>query len=142
MLIGEYRNKLDAKGRISVPVKFRDDLTSRFILTRGLDNCLFGYTLDEWQKLEEKIKSLPFTKKDARAFQRFFFAGAIEVEVDKQGRINIPKHLCQHANLEKNCVIIGTSNRIEVWDEVVWDNTYENAANNFEQIAEDLDFDF
>ena len=84
MFIGQYNNKMDAKGRLSIPIKFRDDLGEKFIITRGLDSCLFGYSLQEWQKVESKIKSLPITKKNARTFQRFFFSGATEVEIDKQ----------------------------------------------------------
>lgn len=91
MFMGEYEHQLDAKGRMIIPSKFRYDLNERFIITRVLDKCLFGYTLEEWQQIEEKMKTLPMTKKDARKFMRMFFSGAIEVELDKQGRINIIK---------------------------------------------------
>ena len=109
MFMGEYENKLDAKGRMIVPSKFRYDLNERFIITRGLDKCLFGYTLEEWQTIEEKMKALPMTKRDARKFMRMFFSGAIEVEIDKQGRINIPAKLREYANLDKECTVIGVS---------------------------------
>ena len=107
MFMGEYDHQLDTKGRMIIPSKFRYDLNERFIITRGLDKCLFGYTLDEWQQIEEKMKTLPMTKKDARKFMRMFFSGAIEVELDKQGRINIPQNLRKYANLTKECTVIG-----------------------------------
>lgn len=143
MFMGEYENKLDAKGRMIVPSKFRYDLNERFILTRGLDKCLFGYTLEEWQTIEEKMKSLPLTKRDARKFVRMFFSGAIEVEIDKQGRINIPAKLREYAHLDKECTVIGVSNRIEIWDRNTWNDFYDESEESFEEIAEDLiDFDF
>ncbi|QWQ39358.1 division/cell wall cluster transcriptional repressor MraZ [Gemella sp. zg-570] len=143
MFIGQYNNKMDNKGRISMPVKFREELGNTFIVTRGLDSCLFGYTLQEWQKIESKIKSLPLTKKNARAFQRFFFSGAVEVEVDKQGRINIPQALIEHASLEKECVVNGVSNRIEIWDKEKWQVQLLDSEITFEEMAEELEnFDF
>lgn len=126
-----------------MPVKFREELGNTFIVTRGLDSCLFGYTLQEWQKIESKIKSLPLTKKNARAFQRFFFSGAVEVEVDKQGRINIPQALIEHADLEKECVVNGVSNRIEIWDKQKWQEQILDSEITFEEMAEELEnFDF
>ena len=114
-----------------------------FIITRGLDKCLFGYTLEEWQQIEEKMKTLPMTKKDARKFMRMFFSGAVEVELDKQGRINIPQNLRKYANLSKECTVIGVSNRIEIWDRETWNDFYDESEESFEDIAEDLiDFDF
>lgn len=143
MFMGEYEHQLDAKGRMIVPSKFRCELNERFIITRGLDKCLFGYTLEEWQTIEEKMKSLPMTKRDARKFMRMFFSGATEVELDKQGRINIPKNLREYASLTKECTVIGVSNRIEIWDRATWNNFYDESEDNFEDIAEDLiDFDF
>lgn len=109
MFMGEYQHSVDAKGRLIVPAKFREALGEAFVVTRGLDNCLFGYPMNEWRKLEEKLKDLPMTKKDTRAFARFFFSGATEVEIDKQGRINIPATLMQHAHLVKECVVLGVS---------------------------------
>lgn len=143
MFIGQYNNKMDSKGRLSMPIKFREFLGNKFIITRGLDCCLFGYTIEEWQKIENKIKSLPVTKKNARSFQRFFFSGAVEVETDKQGRINIPNSLIEHANLKKECIVNGVSNRIEIWNKDIWGKQMEESINTFEKIAEDLeDFDF
>ena len=143
MFMGEYQHSVDAKGRLIVPSKFREDLGNTFVITRGLDKCLFGYPMDEWRKLEDKLKQLPMTKKDARAFTRFFFSGATEVEIDKQGRINIPQNLRQYANLSKECTVIGVSNRIEIWDRETWSSFYDESEESFEDIAEDLiDFDF
>lgn len=143
MFIGQYNNKMDSKGRISMPVKFREYLGNKFIITRGLDSCLFGYSLKEWQKIESKIKSLPITKKNARSFQRFFFSGATEVELDKQGRINIPKSLIEHAFLNKECIVNGVSNRIEIWDKDKWEVQLLDSEQAFEEIAEELEnFDF
>lgn len=141
--MGEYQHSIDAKGRLIVPSKFRENLGSTFVITRGLDNCLFGYPMDEWRKLEEKFKSLPMTKKDARAFARFFFSGATEVEIDKQGRINIPSTLATYAKLEKECVVLGVSSKIEIWSKAAWDAYYNDAEESFNEIAENLiGFDF
>jgi len=104
LFYGEYQHSVDAKGRVIIPSKFREGLGEKFILTKGLDNCLFAYSLEEWSNLEAKLRSLPFTDKDVRAFVRFFFAGAAEVEVDKQGRILIPQNLREYAGLEKMCI--------------------------------------
>ena len=142
MFMGEYNNKLDAKGRMIVPSKFRGELSDQFVITRGLDKCLFGYTQDEWSRIEESMKSLSLTKRDARKFMRLFFSGATVVEVDKQGRINIPRNLRTYAGLEKDCTIIGVSNRIEIWETAEWTDFYTESEENFEDIAEDLiDFD-
>jgi MraZ protein len=138
MFMGEYHHNIDTKGRIIVPSKFRDGLGTTFILTRGLDKCLFGYPLDEWKTLEDKLKSLPLTKKDARSFTRFFFAGAIECEVDKQGRINISAPLLQYAGLEKECVVIGVSNRVEIWSKSGWEEVFSDSEESFADIAENL----
>ena len=140
--MGEFNNKLDAKGRMIVPSKFREDLSEQFVITRGLDKCLFGYTHEEWSRIEEKMKNLPLTKRDARKFMRLFFSGATAVEVDKQGRINIPQNLRTYAGLSKDCTIIGVSSRIEIWDSEEWSDFYTDSEENFEDIAEDLiDFD-
>ena len=143
MFMGEYQHTVDTKGRLIIPAKFRDDLGDGFVITRGLDHCLFGYPIDEWRKLEEKLKELPMTKKDARAFARFFFSGATEVEIDKQGRINIPSTLIQHANLEKECVVVGVSSKIEIWSKDAWENYFSEAEESFDEIAENMiGFDF
>ncbi len=141
--MGEFQHSIDVKGRMIVPAKFRESLGETFVLTRGLDQCIFGYPIDEWRKLEEKLKDLPMTKKDARAFARFFFSGATEVEVDKQGRINIPSTLIGYASLEKECVVLGVSSKVEIWAKEAWDEYFNNSAESFNEIAENLiGFDF
>jgi|SRR5690606_34306478 MraZ protein len=143
MFMGEYQHSVDAKGRLIIPSKFREGLGSSFVITRGLDNCIFGYPMDEWRKLEEKLKQLPMTKKDARAFARFFFSGATEVELDKQGRINIPANLASYAKLEKECVVLGVSSKIEIWAKDLWEDYFNEAEESFNEIAENLiGFDF
>ncbi|WP_017186029.1 division/cell wall cluster transcriptional repressor MraZ [Alkalibacillus haloalkaliphilus] len=142
MFMGEYQHNIDTKGRLIVPAKFREDLGQTFVITRGLDKCLFAYPLGEWKQLEEKLKQLPLTKKDARAFTRFFFSGAVECEIDKQGRINVPSPLRNYAALDKECVVIGVSNRVEVWSKEQWDTYVEESEDSFGEIAENLmDFD-
>ncbi len=138
MFMGEFQHSIDAKGRLIIPAKFREKLGENFVVTRGLDGCLFGYPQDEWEKLEEKLNEMPLAKKDARLFVRFFYSAATECELDKQGRINIPQSLRQHANLEKSCVIVGVSNRIEIWDETRWQAFTDAAEENFDEIAESM----
>lgn len=143
MLMGEYKHNIDSKGRLIVPAKFRDNLGDSFIVTRGLDGCLFGYPLQAWQELEEKLKKLPLAKKEARQFTRFFYSGAVECTLDKQGRINLPQTLMEHAGLLKTCYIIGVSERIEIWSQERWDNVTDEAEASFEDLAEDMiDFGF
>lgn len=143
MFMGEYHHNIDNKGRIIIPAKFRELLGQDFVITRGLDQCLFGYSLEEWTLIEDKLKNLPLTKKDARAFTRFFFSGATECELDKQGRINIPTTLVQYARLDKECVILGVSNRIEIWSKTQWEDYYSESADTFAEIAENMvGFDF
>ncbi len=143
MFMGEYRHNVDEKGRMIVPAKFRDRLGSSFVVTRGLDRCLFVYPQDEWSKLETKLKDLPFTKKDARAFTRFFFSGATECELDKQGRVNIASPLRDYAQLDKECVVIGVSNRVEIWSKTIWEDYFAESEESFSEIAENIvDFDF
>lgn len=142
MFMGEFHHNIDQKGRIIVPAKLRDDLGETFVITRGLDRCLFGYPMAEWKQLEEKLKALPLTKKDARSFTRFFFSGATECEIDKQGRIHIPPTLRTYANLDKECVIIGVSNRIELWAKESWEEYFAESEESFAEIAEGMiDFD-
>lgn len=136
--MGEYHHNVDTKGRLIVPAKFRDGLGETFVLTRGLDQCLFGYPMSEWAQIEEKLKGLPLTKKDARAFTRFFFSGAMECEVDKQGRINISSPLMQYAKLDKECVVLGVSNRIEIWSKDIWEDYFTESGDSFSEIAENL----
>lgn len=143
MFMGEYQHNIDAKGRLIVPVKFRDELGEKFVVTRGMDGCLFGYPQSEWVLLEEKLKELPLAKKETRAFVRFFYSAATECEIDKQGRINIPTTLRTHAGLEKECSVIGVSNRIEIWSKEKWTEFSDAAEENFDEIAETMiDFGF
>ena len=115
MFMGEYNHTIDAKGRLIVPSKFREALGDTFVVTKGLDGCLFVYDNEEWQAFEEKLRSLPITNKEARQFARFFLAGAAEVEVDKQGRILVPHILREFAQISKDVVLIGVASRIEIW---------------------------
>lgn len=138
MFIGEYHHSLDEKGRIIIPAKFRQELGDAFIITRGIENCLFAYPTQSWEKIVEKLETLPFTKKDARQFMRFFLSGASEAEFDSQGRINIPSSLISYASLEKECVIIGTGERLEIWSKKSWDDFFISAKDNMSDIAENL----
>ncbi len=135
MFFGEYNHTIDTKGRVSIPAKYREQLGESFILTKGLDNCLFIYTLEEWKVLENKLKQLPLTNKDARAFVRFFFSGATECELDNQGRIRIPNNLREYANLEKEAVMIGVATRIEVWSQTEWQEYNSDANLSYDEIA-------
>ncbi|GLC32385.1 division/cell wall cluster transcriptional repressor MraZ [Clostridium omnivorum] len=137
MFIGEYQHAIDTKNRMIIPSKFRDELGSNFILTKGLDGCLYAFTINEWKVLEEKLKSLPLTSKDARAFVRFFFSGANEIEIDKQGRALIPQTLLEYAQIKKDIVSIGVSTRIEVWSKEKWEE-YNNSDIDFDDIAEKM----
>lgn len=139
MFLGEYQHTLDDKGRLTIPARFRDGLGERFVITRGLDNCLFAYPETEWQVLEGRLKTLPLTKADARAFVRFLFSGAGECELDRQGRVMLPAVLRQHAGLEKDVVVIGVSNRVEIWSADRWAQYVEQAEGSFEDIAENLE---
>ncbi|NMA84207.1 MAG: division/cell wall cluster transcriptional repressor MraZ [Epulopiscium sp.] len=121
MFMGEYNHSIDPKGRFIVPAKFREQLGERFIVTKGLDGCLFVYPLEEWNLFEQKLKTLPLTSRDARKFTRFFFAGAVECEVDKQGRILLPSNLREYAELSKEAILIGVSTRVEIWSKETWD---------------------
>ena len=127
MLLGEYFHNIDAKGRIILPSKFRSELGERFIVTKGFDGCLYGYSIDEWKNIEDKIKTLPqVTGKDVRTFTRFFFSSAIECEIDSQGRILISSTLRDFAELTKEVVIIGVSSRIEFWSKAKWEDYNNN----------------
>ncbi|MGV0168836.1 division/cell wall cluster transcriptional repressor MraZ [Furfurilactobacillus sp. WILCCON 0119] len=143
MFMGEFQHNVDDKGRLIIPAKFRNQLGDKFMVTRGLDGCLFGYPEADWNQLVEKTQALSLTKRDARAFARFLFAGATECEFDKQGRINIPTPLREHAKLEKACVIVGVSNRFEIWAADEWTAYNETTADNIDDISEAMaDFDF
>jgi MraZ protein len=129
---------MDAKGRVIVPSRFREGLGEKFILTKGLDNCLFAYSSEEWLNLENKLKALPLANKDARAFIRFFFSGATECETDKQGRILIPSNLRDYAGLQKDIYIIGVSTRVEVWDKDRWEKYSSDDNVSPDAIAEKM----
>lgn len=137
MLIGEYQHGLDVKNRMIVPSKLREDLGHKFVITKGLDGCLYVYPLCEWEILQEKLKKLPLTNKDARAFVRFFFSGATEIEMDKQGRALIPQNLKEYAGIEKEIVSIGVMTKVEIWSKEKWQQ-YNDSNVNYESIAENF----
>ena len=138
MFIGEYHHTMDTKGRLIVPTKFREELGQTFVMTKGLDHSLFVYPNDEWKRIEEKLKLLPLTNRDARAFVRFFFAGAAETSLDNQGRILIPANLRDHAKLEKESVVIGVSTRVEIWNKDLWERYTDDDALGIDLIAEKM----
>ena len=138
MFIGEYQHNLDAKGRIIVPSKFRDELHTTFILTRGLDGCLTIYSLKQWEKLFEEVDKLPTTKKAARQYVRMLTSTATECTLDNQGRIQIPSFLSKPVNITKECVVVGANDHIEIWDKSTWETYYTDASNSFEEVAENL----
>ena len=135
--MGEYHHSVDEKGRIVIPGKWREN-AQNFVITRGLEKCLYLYTEEEWQKVVDKLNTLPFTKKDARTFMRSFFAGAALCEFDRSGRINITSPLVSYAGLSKECVIIGVNDRIEIWDEKLYNEFLNDNASKLEEIAEHL----
>jgi len=139
MFLGEYQHSIDEKGRVIMPARFREQLGEKFIITRGLDGCLFVYPREEWLKLSNEVQNLPLTKKDARAFSRMLFSGAAEVDCDKQGRVSIPANLREVASIQKELVIIGVSSRIEIWAEETWSDINSDAEGKFEELAEKLE---
>ena len=138
MLIGEYEHSLDAKGRLIMPAKLREDIGEKFIVTKGLDGCLFGFSQTEWNNFEDKLKTLPLTNKNARDFVRFFLSGATECEIDKQGRFLIAGNLREYANLEKDAVIIGVGTRIEIWNKDKWKSYNSDENISADEIAENM----
>lgn len=138
MFMGEYHHSIDDKGRLIIPAKFRSELGDKFIITRGIESCLFAYPEKRWEEIVHKLESLPFTKKDARNFTRFFLSGATVAEFDKQGRVNITSPLINYASIEKECIIIGTGDRLEIWSEDAWNNFFNSASINMSDIAENL----
>jgi len=139
VLLGEYQHSVDEKGRLTIPSRLREGLGERFVVTKGLDSCLFVYPLAEWNALETKLRALPLTRPEARSVVRLFFSGAIECELDRQGRILLPPNLRSHARLVKDAYIIGVSNRVEIWDKETWEEYSQQAAASFEQAAAHLD---
>ena len=137
MFMGEYNHTLDEKGRLIIPSRFREELGTEFVVTKGLDGCLFAYANDEWQVLEDKLRALPLTNKDARAFARFMLAGAAQVEIDKQGRILLPQVLRTFAGLDKDVVLLGIASRIEIWNRDKWEAAALEADG--EELAEKME---
>lgn len=137
MFMGEYNHAIDTKGRLIIPAKFRESLGDEFVVTKGLDGCLFVYPITEWKAFEEKLRTLPLTNKDARKFSRFFLAGAATCDVDKQGRILVPAVLREFAQLEKDVVLVGVLSRIEIWSKAKWEDT--NVYDNMDDIAEHME---
>lgn len=142
MWYGEYYHTIDDKDRFVLPSKFRDKIKTfpekKFYITRGLDSCLFLFHKTEWDKLEERLRSLSFTKQQSRNFNRLYFSGANEIDIDAQGRIILPSHLKDFAKIKKEIVIIGVADRIEIWDKASWDNFYGDNSKKFEEAAESL----
>lgn len=134
--MGEYNHTIDTKGRLIIPSKFRETLGDEFVVTKGLDGCLFVYDNQEWAAFEEKLKVLPLTNKESRMFVRFFLAGAASVEVDKQGRILIPSVLREFAGLDKDVVLVGVASRIEIWSKEKWEES--SNIQDMEEIAEHM----
>jgi MraZ protein len=138
MFIGEYQHNLDVKGRLALPAKFRSILAKGAVVTKGLDNCLFVYSKEEWKKLAEKLASLPISKANHRAFARLMLAGAMDVDPDGQGRVLLPDYLRQYASLKKKVIIAGLYNRLEIWDETNWEKYKQGTEKASEEIAEKL----
>lgn len=142
MFYGEYEHGIDQKGRLILPAKFRDaaqeNSIEKFFLTRGLDCCIFMFSDHEWFIQEQKFKSMSFTKKESRVFNRMFFSGAVDVALDRQGRFIIPSYLKEFANIRKEVMVVGVASRIEIWDQSVWQEFYQKSRNSFEQISENL----
>ncbi len=138
MFIGEYSHNLDTKGRLAIPAKFRTKLKKGAVVTRGLDNCLFLYDKDQWEKIAEKLANLPISQAKARAFSRLMLAGAMDVECDAQGRINLPDYLRKFAGLNKKTIIAGLFDRLEIWDKDEWEKYKNGAEAESTEIAETL----
>ncbi len=138
-LTGEYEHRLDTKGRLIMPSKLREELGCTFMITKGLDNCLYVYPNDEWQQFADKLNQLPMTNKSARQFKRFFNSGAVKCETDAQGRGSIPQTLRTFANIEKDVVIIGNGEKAEIWNKEAWDEINNEESLNMDEIADKLD---
>ncbi|MDD2400620.1 MAG: division/cell wall cluster transcriptional repressor MraZ [Clostridia bacterium] len=138
MFIGEYQHTIDDKGRFIMPAKFREALGDWLMITKGLDGCLFVYTRNEWSVLEEKLKKLPFTNSHARAFARYIFGGAVEYELDKQGRVLLTTHLREYANISKEIVLVGVGTRVEIWNKESWNIYSRKAEESYEELAEKM----
>ena len=139
MFMGEHSHSIDVKGRLILPVKFREELGEKFVITRGLDSCLTVYTLEDWAHFASEMSKQATTKANVRSLKRFFFGGAAEVECDKQGRILIPAHLRSHAKLERDVVVVGAADKVEIWSRPEWDAYNLEIGADMESIAESLD---
>lgn len=142
MFYGEYEHSIDRKGRLILPAKFREvakaNFIEKFFVTRGLDKCLFMFSEEEWKTQEQKFKTLSFTKKETRKFNRVYFSGAVDIQIDSQGRFIVPQYLKDFAGIKKDVVIIGVANRIEIWSKDIWQEFYNQSRDSFEDIAEKL----
>ena len=142
MFYGEYEHSMDRKGRLIIPSKFREvfkeNYVERFFVTRGLDTCLFVFAEDEWKKQESRFRSLSFTNREARQFNRIYFSGACEVTCDRQGRILVPQYLKDFAKIKNDAIVVGVSNRMEIWAKDQWQEFYRNTKDSFEKIAENV----
>ena len=138
MFIGEYHHTIDEKKRLIIPSKFREEIGVNFVVTKGLDGCLYVYSIDTWNSIIDKLKTLSFTKKDARTFMRFFLSSATVCEFDKQGRINLVNTLIDYAKINKECVIIGVGDRLEIWDEVEFKKLMDDKIDTINEISENL----
>jgi MraZ protein len=138
MLIGEFRHQIDSKRRMSLPAKFRKELGKKVIITQGLDNCLFIYPISQWEKVVGKLSELSMGQSDSRAITRFLLAGAVEVEIDSLGRVLLPEYLTDFAGLSSRAVLVGVSERLEVWNEERWDNYKRRTAESADAVAEKL----
>ena len=138
MFMGEFHHNIDDKKRLIIPAKFREELGQEFVIARGIENCLFAYSKKEWEKIVDKLTSLPFTKKDARNFNRFFLSGATVAEFDKQGRIGLTSPQITYADITKECVVIGAGDRLEIWSLEKWNEYFDSAKDNMSDIAENL----
>ena len=138
MFMGEFHHNLDEKNRLIIPSKFRDELGKKFIITRGLEECLFVYSMEEWNKIVDKLRSLPFTNKDARTFMRMFLSGATECELDSNSRIIIPSNLINYSSLEKEVIVIGVNERLEIWSSKKYEDFFNSNIEKFSDVAEGL----
>ncbi len=136
--MGEFHHNIDEKGRIIIPSKLRDDLGSKIIVTRGLDSCLFLYSEEQWKVIVSKLQTLPFTKKDARNFTRIFLSGATVCDFDKQGRIKLTAQLCSYASLDKECIVLGVNDRLEIWAKDKWDSFFDSNKEILSDLADHL----
>ncbi|MGB4695004.1 MAG: division/cell wall cluster transcriptional repressor MraZ [Bacilli bacterium] len=141
MLIGEFHYNIDEKGRLFLPSELRTELGSEVVINRGIEKCLYVYPMEEWEKILQKLSTLSFTKKSNREFSRMFLSGAYKREIDAKGRINLDKNLIEYAGLQRECVIIGVGERLELWDKQEWERYYDERRHLLEEISEGIDFD-